>query len=62
MPSLLGAIFGGFALAEVVCLLLATATIRFLRQNATSFSPQTYRLHIQLIVVLVVQVGEELTQ
>lgn len=56
MASLVGAMFGGLILAEVFPLLLAVATIRYLRQNATSFSPQTYRMHLQLILLLVIQV------
>lgn len=62
MLWMLSAVFGGFALAEVVSLLLATATIRFLRRHATAFSPQTYRLHLQLIVVLIVQVRMDSVQ
>jgi len=49
----LTAIFGMFA--EIFCLLLATATIRYMRMNSSSYSPQTYRMQLQLTVLLIVQ-------
>lgn len=58
MFGLLGAIFGGLVVAEVFSLLLAMATIRYLRENMSSFSAQTYRMHLQLIILLVIQVGQ----
>ena len=52
-----GVLLALFVSIETVSLCLAAAIIRYLRRNSTSFTTQTYRLQMQLIVLLIIQVG-----
>lgn len=56
MGIYVGVILALFVGIETVSLCLVAAIIRYLRRNSTSFTTQTYRLQMQLIVLLIIQV------
>jgi hypothetical protein len=44
---------------EVTCLGASIAVIRYLRRHRHCFNPQTYRMQLQLIILLIIQVKIE---
>lgn len=53
---LFGLIFIGFLVSEIIAVSSVFFILKILRKNAASFSAQTYKLHRQLTVLLIIQV------
>ncbi|KAI1722398.1 serpentine type 7TM GPCR chemoreceptor srh domain-containing protein [Ditylenchus destructor] len=50
-------IVGGFVLSEILCFLIAYLIFRNLKKNSHHFSKKTYRIHLQLTLLLVIQLS-----
>ncbi|KAI1704699.1 serpentine type 7TM GPCR chemoreceptor srh domain-containing protein [Ditylenchus destructor] len=48
-------VFVSICLTEIVCFIIAFVIVRMLRCNAHIFSKKTYKIHLQLTILLVVQ-------
>lgn len=47
-----------FALIELFIVVFSIHSIRLLRRNVASFSATVYRFHLQLIILIVIQVNK----
>jgi hypothetical protein len=56
-PVLPVALFAVMGLALVLSILFSVFIIWLLRQNSHAFSAKTYKMHLQLIVLLLAQVS-----
>jgi len=52
-----GCLLAGFALLEAVCFAMGYTIVRVLRQNAHCFTARTYRMHMQLTVLVALQLA-----
>lgn len=50
------AVFGGLVVSEVVSFIAVFTTLRTLKRNARCFTRKTYRLHLQLTALILLQV------
>lgn len=57
VPIAFACIFFGLLLSEAVSFGVVYVILKTLRAHSASFSAKTYRVHLQLTVLLVVQVG-----
>ena len=57
LPLLLtmGTLLSGLFLVQIVCVAMGVAIIRYLRQHSKDYIRQTYKLHMQLIALLIIQ-------
>lgn len=53
---IMGGLFGGLLLSELVSLGVVFVVLRTLKRNAKSFSAKTYRMHLQLTALILLQV------
>ncbi|KAH7713768.1 SRN-1 protein, partial [Aphelenchoides avenae] len=54
---ILAGVFGGLLISELISVGVVSVVLRSLRKNASSFSPKTYRLHLQLTALLLLQLS-----
>jgi hypothetical protein len=62
LPMLLtmGTMLNGLFLVQILCIIMGVAIIRYLRKNSKDFILQTYKMHMQLIVLLIIQVSKNI--